>query len=52
MSQCVGAFRRAGGADNPVFSDYSSYGFRGCLTKPYNLPLLKKTLDRLLNRRC
>lgn len=44
----VRAIVSSGYSDNDVIADYQKHGFMACLTKPYNVDNLKKTLNTLL----
>ena len=44
----VTAIVSTGYSDNPVVSDYRSYGFATYLNKPYTIHSLKESLDSLL----
>ena len=44
----VTAIVSSGYSDNPVLSDYRSYGFTACLNKPYTIHALKDSLNSLL----
>ena len=38
----------SGYSDDPVMSDFASYGFSGVVAKPYNMETLGKVLDRVI----
>ena len=44
----IKAIVSSGYSNNPVMSDYKSYGFSGILAKPYTLSQLSKVLDDLV----
>ena len=44
----VTAIVSTGYSDNPVVSEYRSYGFTSFLNKPYTIHSLKESLDSLL----
>jgi two-component system cell cycle sensor histidine kinase/response regulator CckA len=46
----VAAIVSTGYSDNPVVSEYRSYGFSTYLNKPYTIHSLKESLDSLLGR--
>ncbi|RMI06573.1 MAG: PAS domain S-box protein, partial [Calditrichaeota bacterium] len=46
----VRAIVASGYSNNPVLANYSEYGFRGCITKPFNLEVLSRTLEEVLQR--
>lgn len=48
MDPGIKAIVSSGYSDNPVISDYRSYGFSAFLNKPYRISALKDTLDALL----
>jgi DNA-binding NarL/FixJ family response regulator len=39
----------SGYSNDPVMSKYEEYGFRGVVTKPYNIELLSKAIHSVLN---
>ncbi|HSC34916.1 MAG TPA: PAS domain S-box protein, partial [Thermodesulfobacteriota bacterium] len=39
----------SGYSNDPVMSKYEEYGFRGVVTKPYNIELLSKAIHNVLN---
>ncbi|MFP3867906.1 MAG: response regulator [Desulfobacteraceae bacterium] len=45
----VKAIVSGGYNDDPVMSNYSRYGFRGVLSKPYKIEDLSKTLKEVIN---
>lgn len=46
----VNALVSSGYSNDPIMADYKSYGFKGIITKPYNVEELNKSLQSLLNR--
>jgi two-component system cell cycle sensor histidine kinase/response regulator CckA len=47
----VKAIVSSGYFNDPVITDFSAYGFRGTITKPYQEEDLKETLERILKNR-
>ena len=45
----VNALVSSGYSNDPIMADYKSYGFKGIITKPYNVEELNKSLQLLLN---
>lgn len=45
----VNALVSSGYSNDPIMADYKSYGFKGIITKPYNVEELNKSLQSLLN---
>ncbi|OPY79901.1 MAG: Sporulation kinase E [Syntrophorhabdus sp. PtaU1.Bin058] len=41
----------SGYTDDPVLSDYVSFGFRGAITKPYNINQLQEVLREVMSRK-
>jgi len=46
----VEAIVSSGYSNDPIMSDYSKYGFKGVLSKPYDLEQLKEILERMLSK--
>jgi PAS domain S-box-containing protein len=44
----VKAIVSSGYADDPIMAEYKKYGFRGVVTKPYNLKLMRETISSIL----
>lgn len=44
----VRAIISSGYTDDPVLSDYVSFGFRGAITKPYNINQLQEVLEEVI----
>ncbi len=40
----------SGYSDNPVISDYKSYGFSGAIAKPYRINELGRAMDRIMTK--
>ena len=38
----------SGYPDNPVMSDFDKHGFKGVITKPYNITELSKILNKVM----
>jgi signal transduction histidine kinase/ActR/RegA family two-component response regulator len=49
MDPCVKAIVSSGYSNNPVMSQFSRYGFKGVVTKPYNFDELNAVLARVMN---
>jgi len=47
----VKAVISSGYTDDPVLSDYVSFGFRGAITKPYNINRLKEVLKEVMSKK-
>jgi CheY-like chemotaxis protein len=45
----VNALVSSGYSNDPIMADYKSYGFKGIITKPYNVEELNKSLQLILN---
>ncbi len=39
----------SGYSNDPIMSDFTSYGFKGAITKPYNVEEFQKTLNSVIN---
>jgi hypothetical protein len=39
----------SGYSNDPVMSKYEEYGFKGVVTKPYNIEVLSKAIHGVLN---
>ncbi len=42
----------SGYSNNPIMSNYKSYGFKGVIPKPYHIDLLSKEIFRVLKLKC
>ena len=47
----VRAIISSGYTDDPVLSDYVSFGFRGAITKPYNINQLREILKEVMSKK-
>ena len=45
----IKAIVSSGYSDDPILSDYTKYGFKGTVPKPYRIDDLRKELERVLN---
>ena len=48
MDPEINAIVSSGYSNDPILSDYEQYGFKGIITKPYNIDILKETIKNIL----
>jgi DNA-binding NarL/FixJ family response regulator len=49
IDPAVKAIVSSGYSNDPVMSKYDEYGFKGVVTKPYNIEVLSKAIHSVLN---
>tara|TARA_Y100000310_G_C20280389_1_gene622320 strand:- start:227 stop:640 length:414 start_codon:yes stop_codon:yes gene_type:complete len=49
IDPAIAAIVASGYSDDPIMKDYSDYGFKGVISKPYRIKVLRAVLNEALN---